>query len=159
MKKTAKFKGFTVVELIVVMAIIAALAAILTPMFFKYVDNSRITRLKTNARHVYGAAAYAVADSIAYPGTHSITSNTVYVGDASDLIGYASDGGWCDMTKYLGNDFTGSFAFVTDRSGSGCAYALWSETPISVSDVELLTAQDIEDKHIGCYPIKIDDDP
>ena len=156
MKKTAKFKGFTVVELIVVMAIIATLAAILVPMLLKYTDNARISRLKTNARHVYGAAAYAIADSIAYPGSNNIMPNTVYIGDASDLIGYSVGGGYCDMTNYLGSDFTGSFAFMTDTTGSGCAYALWSSSAISASDTAQLTDQDIEDKYIGCYPIKSD---
>ncbi|MCM1480980.1 MAG: hypothetical protein NC085_14870, partial [Muribaculaceae bacterium] len=132
--------------------------AILTPMLFKYADEARISKLKTNARHVYGAAAYAIADSIANPGMHNITPNTVYVGDASDLIGY-SNGGQCNMTNYLGGDFTGSFAFMTDSTGSGCSYALWSQSAISASDVDQLTNQEIEDNYIGCYPIKTDDDP
>lgn len=155
MKRSAKLKGFTIIELIVVMAIIAALAAIITPMLFKYTDEARLSKLKTNARHVYGAAAYAIADRVAYSSSHGITPNTIYTGDASDLIGYSSpSGSTCDMTNYLGTDFTGSFAFMTDTTGSGCIYALWSNSPISASDVEQLTEQDIETKYIGCYPIK-----
>lgn len=154
-----KLRGFTIIELIVVMAIIAALAAIITPMLLKYADEARLSKLKTNARHVYGAASYAIADCIAYPGMGVITSNTIYTGDASDLIAYSSGGGHCDMTKYLGSDFKGSFAFVTDSSGSGCTYALWSESTIAVSDVVQLTNQDIISSHTGCYPIKSDDDP
>ncbi|MDE6133474.1 MAG: prepilin-type N-terminal cleavage/methylation domain-containing protein [Oscillospiraceae bacterium] len=158
-KNTVKFRGFTIVELIVVMAIIAALAAIITPMLFKYTDEARISKLKTNARHVYGAATYAIADSVAVPGINKIIPNTVYTGDDSDLIGYSVSGDKCYMTNYLGNDFTGNFAFVTDATGSGCTYALWSESSISASDVEQLTEQDIESKHVGCYPIKTNDDP
>ena len=151
-----KLRGFTIIELIVTMAIIAALAAIITPMLFRYADNARISRLKTNARHIYGAAVYAVADSIATPGLNNITPNTIYTGGASDLIGYSSNGGNCDMKNYLGSDFTGYFAFVTDSTGSSCAYALWSNSSISESDVEQLTQQQIESTYVGCYPIKPD---
>lgn len=150
-----KLRGFTLIELIVTMGIIAALAAILTPMFFRYADNARISKLNANARHVYGAAAYAIADSVATPGLNHITPNTIYTGGASDLIGYSNNGS-CNMTNYLGNDFTGYFAFVTDSTGSGCSYALWSNSSISVSDVQQLTLQDIKTNYVGCYPIKPD---
>lgn len=156
-KYVKKIKGFTLIELIVVMAIIATLSAIMMPFLLHYIDNSRIAKLKTNARHVYGAATYAIADSIAYPGYNNITSSTIYTGSDSDLIGYSSGGGHCYMTNYLGSDFKGYFAFVTDSSGSGCTYALWSNSPIAESDVEQLTDQDIESKGVGCFPIKKDD--
>lgn len=156
-KKPSKFSGFTLVELIVVIAIIAILAAIITPLFFQYISNARISKLKTNARHVYGAATYAIADSIAKPGVNNIIPSTVYIGDSSDLIGRSSNGGFCDMTNYLSSDFVGYFAFFTDSTGSGCDYALWSSTNISASDVAQLNSQDIETKFIGCYPVKADD--
>lgn len=154
--KRAALRGFTIVELIVVMAIIATLASIITLMLFRYTDSARISKLKTNARHVYGAATYAIADSMASSNFNfnGITPNTIYTGDESDLIGYSNVGGRCNMRNYLGTDFTGYFAFVTDSSGSACEYALWSSNSISASDVEQLTEQDIEAKKIGCYPIK-----
>lgn len=154
MKKAAsKLKGFTIVELIVVMAIISILAAILTPMFFKYVDEARISKLNTNARHVYGAATYSMADIIVSPNCGNIVPNDIYTGDTSDRIARSSGGGYCDMSEYLSNDYVGHFAFETNSSGS-CIYALWSDEPISASDISQLTQQDIESKHIGCYPIK-----
>lgn len=152
--KRAALRGFTIVELIVVMAIIATLASIITLMLFRYTDSARISKLKTNARHVYGAATYAIADSMASSAFNGITPNTIYTGDESDLIGYSNVGGRCNMRNYLGSDFTGYFAFVTDSSGSACEYALWSNSSISAADVEQLTEQDIETNKVGCYPIK-----
>ena len=154
MNKTAKkIRGFTLVELIVVIAIIAVLAAVFVPVLITYIDVARIGKLNTNARHIYGAAVYAISDCVVDSSNGVILPDAVYTGDASDLIAYSSGGGQCSMANYLGSDFKGYFAFETDFNGS-CLYALWSENPISVSDVEQLTQQDIESKYVGCYPIK-----
>lgn len=155
-----KIKGFTMVELIVVVAIIATLAAILVPFLLKYVDNSRISRANTNARHIYGAASYAIADSVAAVSSSTVLSSTIYIGDESDLMAYESGGTRINMTNYLGSDFRGYFAFVTDSSASGCSYALWSKSPITYSDVQPLSLQDVKNTSatgmIGCYPLKED---
>lgn len=157
-----KLKGFTIVELIVVMAIVATLSAIMIPYLLQYIDNSRIAKVNTNARHVYGAATYAIADSLA--GTSAaagILPDTVYTGSDADLIAYEAGGGRINMTNYLGSDFTGYFAFETDPSGSGCIYALWSNSPIAPADVEPLSLQDVKNTAssglVGCYPLKEDD--
>lgn len=152
-KISKKLKGFTLVELIVVIAIIAVLAAVFVPMLISYIDVARIGRLNANARHIYGAAVYSISDCVIDSSRGVIIPNAVYTGDASDLIAYSSGGGRCDMTNYLGSDFKGYFAFETDSNGN-CLYALWSEKSFSASDVEQLTQQDIESKYIGCYPIK-----
>lgn len=155
-KNVNKLRGFTLVELIVVIAIIAVLAAVFVPMLITYIDVARIGKLNTNARHVYGAAVYAISDCIVDQKNGTILPDTVYTGDASDLIAYANGGGGqCSMANYLGSDFTGYFAFEVNSNGS-CSYALWSEKAIAAADVEQLTEQDIESKYIGCYPIKPD---
>jgi len=43
-------KGFTLVELIIVIAILATLAAIATPLFSNYIDRTRINRAKVEIR-------------------------------------------------------------------------------------------------------------
>ena len=49
-------KGFTLVELIVVLVILAILAAILVPALLGYIDKAREKQLTTNAEAAYVAA-------------------------------------------------------------------------------------------------------
>ena len=56
MKKRRNDKGFTLVELIVVLVILAILAAILVPALLGYIDKAREKQLTTNAEAAYVAA-------------------------------------------------------------------------------------------------------
>lgn len=56
MKKNNKNKGFTLVELIVVLVILAILAAILVPALLGYIDNARNKQTVLNARSAMIAA-------------------------------------------------------------------------------------------------------
>ncbi len=57
--------GFTLIELVVVIAILAILAAILVPAMITYISNSTATKEESNARSAYSAAcsAYTVCVS------------------------------------------------------------------------------------------------
>ena len=60
-------KGFTLIELAVVLAIIAVLAAILTPIVTNYIDQARVARGMADARVIADAIRLYQRDVGAYP--------------------------------------------------------------------------------------------
>lgn len=64
-----KNKGFTLVELTVVLAIVGVLAAILVPTLMGYVKKTRLKTANANAKTVYNVVAEAVADIDANEGS------------------------------------------------------------------------------------------
>ena len=62
MKKELNNKGFSLVELIIVIAIMAVLMGVLAPQYLKYVKQSKISTDITNAEELATAINVAVAD-------------------------------------------------------------------------------------------------
>ena len=136
-----RVRGFTLIELIVVIAIIGVLTAVLTPMFMGAAKEARYSKYQTQARHVYEGAQLAL---------------TSLHNSGADGIGHASGQDDCDLKKYLGSSFTGYFGFKVDSAGIGCSFAIWSDRPVSAGDVVMMTNSDVKDSLStaapkGCY--------
>lgn len=68
MKVSGRNRGFTLIELIVVIAILATLVALAMPAFSGVLENSKIQVAESNARTVYTAAqSYYVLNGGEYP--------------------------------------------------------------------------------------------
>lgn len=74
MKKKMNNKGFSLVELIVVMAIMAILAVTLAPRLMQYVDKARQTNDRELVNTIYTAVQYSMIDPKLYKDVHDTTA-------------------------------------------------------------------------------------
>ena len=139
--KTNKVKGFTLVELIVVIAIIGVLAAILVPSMLGYVKKSNIAAANSNAKTIYNCAATACADC---------DTAGVAIGTDGDAIFTYDDA--AAITKNTGDDFNGFFAKAVGNVGANT-----TNIQIKVVDGAVTETACKKGNYWGRFPTATDD--
>lgn len=116
-------KGFSLVELIIVIAIMAVLVGVLAPQFIKYVEQSRRSRDIQTAQEIREAVLADIADG-SLTGSGSVTNFTTLstVSEAPQVSGHVS-GATSFTASYNATDGTcyvtcGSYTLTTESGAS-----------------------------------------
>lgn len=121
-------KGFSLVELIIVIAIMAILAGILAPQFIKYIKKSRVSTDIQNAQQIATAISAEYADA-----GEETTVGFVVINDETGAAGWKTgDAG--EGNRAL-KDVLGGVPKVKAESGKYFAYSVETGGTVKVSVV------------------------
>jgi general secretion pathway protein G len=122
-------KGFTLIEMLVVIAIIAVLAAIVAPSAFKAVDKGKVSSAVGNFKSIKTAVMAYYADTGAWPNASGTGAGLT----ANDSVS-GWDGPYLDKWPGKGQWGSGVYSFATN------ATARW----VSLTTVPQVDAQKID---------------
>lgn len=140
--KKRTVKGFTLVELIVVIAIIGVLAAILVPNMMGYVKKSRLSTANSNAKIAYEAVSSYAADqeTLGQAVNHDGGFSCVDSGIFNTVV----------VSATSGNSIEEVVKEALSDNGNGAGYVYCKVDASKVDFVQW--AKNADDKIIGQYP-------
>lgn len=138
MKERRAVSGFTLVELIVVIAIIGALAAILVPSMLGYVSKARIAGMNSSAKSLYNAAMTSCREfDVIKPIPEGVYTAAAYAG--GNLVEDET------LNKYIYHYF------------SNAESVRWAVKIVNDAPVSTCVHKGVGDGYFGTYPIANDE--
>lgn len=124
-------KGFTLLEVAVVLAVIAILAAILTPIVTSYIDQARVTRAQNDVKKIAEAVNLFKRDTGTYPG-YNLASDAASGGSVS---GFSTGLSGCLVSGPSGLTTTLNSGNVTNLGAWTCTNAGLLETYLNLNSL------------------------
>ena len=115
MRREKGQKGFTLIEIIVVIAVIGILTCTLTPLLFSYITDSKNDRAKMEARMLSTTIAKLYADVGAWPFKKGHSKVDVLFSHEENRPDFDPGAGW-DTSKY---NLLGNILFCNDPNWNG----------------------------------------
>ena len=137
-----KDKGFTLIEIIVILAVISILVAILTPTVLKFIDDAQRSSAENSVQVLAASINDLIKDTGQFPG--SKTSKT-FLCSANGDFAIDLTTSWAGSSTVCSNFF--DHLITNDPDGSG--------TPDQVTDYRSTGKR----RHRGPYLSSIDEDP
>ena len=144
----SKQRGFTLMEMIGVMAVIAILVSVATPMIFDAIRNAKVTAFVEDVNMVKGAVAQYYEDTGGFP-THIPSDNRdrnkrlMRNDSASPVAGW--DGPY--LEKDLGNPFTeGAYAGVLSSTNANYQFDLDGDGTADTTSVAFIRIDQVTDE-------------
>lgn len=155
--RNSKVKGFTLVELIVVIAIIAILAAILVPNMLGYIKDSRYSQADANAKNVHTAATAAMAKLYADGkiGAGTLTDSPLITASNLSFSVTVGQTATIDLENGLGTQFKGSAKFEYDNATGSVTRACWTASETGTG-LQWTRNKKTDNTIIGLFPTPAD---
>lgn len=143
MKKEKKLnnKGFSLVELIIVIAIMAVLAGALAPQLIKYIDKSKKSTDVQTGQTIATAVNSALANPDAYDDAATSTLTAIYSEATPDDFETEIKeilGATAPVPKYKTGTYSNFYIVVDGTDKSFKIYAIGASAPGTLDDKDLL---------------------
>jgi type IV pilus assembly protein PilA len=177
LKRLRDSKGFTLIELMIVVAIIGILAAVAVPAFMKYMKRARTTEAAPNLKKIFdGAKGYfekgatvtraGVPVVVQFPGSATITPSTKCCSNA-DGSGKCSGTNWDNATwSTIGFEISDphhfQYLFLSANTGQSSSFTAAAHADLdcdgAFSTYERTATVDGQNRVVGAASIYIEDD-